>query len=58
MTFAEDACQCRQDHAPRNISTMRKLALTLLRRLPLVMNLKRKCKKAAHDDRFLLQLLA
>ena len=58
VTFAEDACQCWQDHAPRNLSTMRKLALTLLRRLPLVMSLKRKRKKAARDDRFLLQLLA
>ena len=58
MTFAEDACQCRRDHAPRNLSTMRKLALTLLLRLPLVMSLKRKRKKAARDDQFLLQLLA
>ncbi|RZK62429.1 MAG: hypothetical protein EOO59_02565 [Hymenobacter sp.] len=58
MTFAEDASQCRRDHAPRNLSTMRKLALTLVRRSPLVMSLKRKRKKAARDDQFLLQLLA
>ena len=58
VTFAEDASQCRRDHAPRNLSTMRKLALTLLRRSPLVMSLKRKRKKAARDDKFLLQLLA
>ena len=58
MTFAEDASQCRRDHAPRNLPTMRTLALTLLRRLPLVMSLKRKRKKAARDDKFLLQLLA
>ena len=58
VTFAEDACQCRRDHTPRNLSTMRKLALTLLRRTPLVMSLKRKRKKAARDDQFLLQLLA
>lgn len=38
--------------------TMRKLALTLLRRLLLVMSLKRKCKKSPRDDKFLLQLLA
>ena len=37
---------------------MRKLAFTLLRRLPWVMSLKRKRKKAARDDKFLLQLLA
>ena len=58
VTFAEDASQCRRDHAPRNLSTMRKLALTLLRRSPLVMSLKRKRKKAARDDQFLRQLLA
>lgn len=58
VTFAEDACQCRRDHAPRNLSTLRKLALTLLQRCPLQMSLKRKRKKAARDDAFLHQLLA
>ena len=57
VTFAEDASQCRRAHAPRNLSTMRKLALTLLQRSPLVMSLKRKRKKAARDDKFLFQLL-
>ncbi|WP_157886783.1 hypothetical protein [Hymenobacter sp. PAMC 26628] len=37
---------------------MRKLALTLLRCSPLVVSLKRKRKKAARDDKYLLQLLA
>ena len=58
VTFAEDASRCRRDHAPRNLSTMRKLALTLLRRLSLVMSLKRKRKKATRGDKFLLQSLA
>lgn len=58
ITFAEDACTCRREHAPRNLSTMRKLALTLLHQLPLKMSLKRKRKKAARDDGFLHQLLA
>ena len=58
VTFAEDACQCRRDHAPRNLSTPRKLALTLIQRCPLKMSLKRKRKKAARDDAFLHQLLA
>ena len=43
VTFAEDACQCRRDHAPRCL---------------LKMSLKRKRKKAARDDAFLHQLLA
>ena len=58
VTFAEDACQCRRDHAPRNLSTLRKLALTLIQSCPLKMSLKRKRKKAARDDAFLHQLLA
>lgn len=58
IPFAEDACRCRRDHAPRNLSTIRKLALTLLQRVPLKMSLKRKRKKAARDDKFLHQLLA
>ena len=58
VTFAEDACRCRQGHAPRNLSTFRKLALTLLRREPTKMSLNRKRKKAARDDAFLFQLLA
>lgn len=58
VTFAEDACRCRQGHAPRNLSTLRKLALTLLRRDPTKMSMNRKRKKAARDDSFLFQLLA
>lgn len=58
VTFAEEACQCRRDHAPRNRSTLRKLALTLLQRCPLKRSLKRKRKKAARDGAFLHQLLA
>ena len=58
VTFAEDACQCRRDQAPRNRSTFRKLALTLLQRCPLKISLKRKRKRVARDDAFLHQLLA
>jgi predicted transposase YbfD/YdcC len=31
VTFHEDACRVRKDHAPENFSTMRKLALSMLR---------------------------
>ena len=46
VTFAEDACRCRQGHAPRNLATLRKLALTLLRRDLTKMSLNRKRKKS------------
>ena len=58
VTFAEDACRCRQGYAPHNLATLRKLALTLLRRDPTKMSLTRKLKKVARDDAFLFQLLA
>ena len=57
VTFAEDACRVRQGHAPRNLSFLRKLALTLLRREPTKMSLPRKRKKAARADDYLRQLL-
>jgi predicted transposase YbfD/YdcC len=31
VTFREDACRVRKDHAPQNLSTLRKFALSLLR---------------------------
>ncbi|MDO9483986.1 MAG: hypothetical protein Q8S96_00770 [Hydrogenophaga sp.] len=31
VTFREDECRVRTGHAPRNLSTIRKFALTLLR---------------------------
>lgn len=58
VTFDEDACQVRKDHAPRNLTTMRKLALGLISRDPAKMSLKRKRKKAARDDAYLMTLLS
>ena len=58
VTWEEDGCQCRCDYAPRNLSTLRKLALTLLQRDNTVMSLRRKRKKVACDDGFLLQVVA
>lgn len=58
VTFAEDDCQVRKDHAPRNLTTVRKLALGLISRDPAKMSLKRKRKKAARDDAYLMTLLS
>jgi predicted transposase YbfD/YdcC len=57
ITFEEDACQVRCDHAPRNLSTVRKLALGLITQEPSKMSLKRKRKKAARDNDYLMTLL-
>ena len=58
VPFAEHACRVRQGHAPRNLSTLRKLALTLFRREPTKMSLPRKRKQAARDEDYLRQLLS
>lgn len=58
ITFNEDGCSCRKDNAPRNLSTIRKTALALLQRDSSQMSLKRKRKKAARNDDFLISMLA
>lgn len=58
ITFEEDACLVRKDNAPRNLSTIRKLALGMISRDPAKMSLKRKRKKAARDDAYLIKLLS
>ena len=58
VTFDEDGCRVRKDHAPRNLTTIRKLALGLISRDPAKMSLKRKRKKAARDDAYLMTLLS
>jgi predicted transposase YbfD/YdcC len=58
VSFEEDACQVRCDHAPRNLSTIRKLALGLITQESSKMSLKRKRKKAARDDAYLKTLLS
>jgi predicted transposase YbfD/YdcC len=58
ITFGEDSCLVRKDHAPRNLSTIRKVALGLISRDKTKMSLKRKRKKAARDDNYLKSLLA
>ena len=54
VMFDEDRCQVRKDHAPGNLSTMRKFALSLISRDLAKMSLKRKRKKAARDDDYLM----
>lgn len=58
ITFDEDECRVGQDHAPRNLTTIRKLALGLISRDLAKMSLKRKRKKAARDDAYLITLLS
>lgn len=57
VTFSEDSCRIRKDHAPRNMSLLRRMALHLLRQEHSKASLKMKRYQAAMDNHFLLQIL-
>ena len=57
VTFSEDQSRIRKDHAPRNISLLRRLSLNLLRQETSNLSLKMKRYKAAMDNQFLLKVL-
>jgi predicted transposase YbfD/YdcC len=56
MSFGEDACQLKKDNAPQNMSAMRKLALFIMGKDNSISSIKRKRKKAARDNNFLVKL--
>lgn len=59
VTFNEDACRIRKDHAPQNLATLRHIALNLLRREKRCKRgIKGKRHRAAWDDTYLLSVLA
>lgn len=58
VVFAEDDSRIRKDHAPRNMSLLKRLALNLLRQHGSKDSLKMKRYRAGLDNAFLLQLLS
>ncbi|MEC4806357.1 MAG: ISAs1 family transposase [Jaaginema sp. PMC 1079.18] len=57
VAFGEDACRVRKDHAPENLSVVRRLALNLLRQdRSTKTGIKGKRLKAGWDNDFLLSL--
>lgn len=58
VAFREDACRVRQDHAPRNLATIRRAVLNMLRREPSEISLKRKRFKALRSPVFREAVLA
>lgn len=58
VVFKEDASRIRKDHAPRNLSVLRRLALNLLRQEPSKGSLAMKRYRAGLDDQFMLQILS
>ena len=58
MMFRDDECRIRTDHAPANFTTIKHMALNLIRRAPGKDSLRLRRKVAAWDDDFLASLIA
>jgi predicted transposase YbfD/YdcC len=58
MNFRDDECRVRTDHAPANFTTIKHMALNLIRRAPGKDSLRLRQKVAAWDDDFLASLIA
>lgn len=56
VSFGEDESQIKKDNGPQNMSAIRKLALFIIGKDHTKISLKRKRKKAARDNNFLLNL--
>lgn len=58
VSFKEDACRIRKDHAPQNFSLLRKLALAMLKRTTeSKRGIAAKARRAGWDHNFLLAVL-
>ena len=58
MVFRDDECRVRTEHAPANFTTIKHMALNLLRRAPGKDSLRLRRKVAAWDDAFLASVIA
>ena len=57
MVFRDDECRLRTEHAPANFTTIKHMALNLLRRAPGKNSLRGRRKAAGWDDEFLASLI-
>jgi len=58
MVFRDDECRLRTDHAPANFTTIKHMALNLIRRSPRKGSIRLRRKEAGWDDDFLASLVA
>ena len=58
MIFRDDECRVRTDHAPANFTTVKHMALNLIRRAPGTDPLRLRRKIAAWDEQFPASLIA
>lgn len=58
MVFRDDECRVRTDHAPANLTTIKHMALNLIRRAPGKDSIRLRRKVAAWDDDFLAAIIS
>jgi predicted transposase YbfD/YdcC len=58
MVFRDDECRLRTEHAPANFTTLKHMALNLIRRAKTKDSIRLRRKVAAWDDEFLVSLVA
>jgi predicted transposase YbfD/YdcC len=58
MTFRDDECRIRTEHAPANFTTLKHMAHNLVRKAPGKDSLRLRRKTAAWDDEYLTSLIA
>jgi predicted transposase YbfD/YdcC len=58
MVFRDDECRLRTDHAPANFTTLKHMALNLIRRAKTKDSIRLRRKVAAWNDEFLISLVA
>jgi predicted transposase YbfD/YdcC len=58
MIFRDDECRIRTDHAPANFTTIKHIALNLLRRAPGTQSIRLRRKTAGWNDAYLASLIA
>jgi predicted transposase YbfD/YdcC len=57
MVFRDDECRLRTEHAPANFTTLKHIALNLIRRSNSKDSIRLRRKVAAWDDAFLVSLI-
>jgi len=53
MVFRDDECRMRNDHAPANLTTIRRAAFAFLERASAKESMRARRKRAAREDGFL-----